>query len=47
MTDLKFASGVFRRGQNQLFVSRGTGVIGLPVRFGVRPEIAVLRLRRA
>lgn len=45
--DLKYASGLFRRGQTQLYVSRGTGVIGLPVRFGVRPEIAVLRLRRA
>ena len=45
--DLKYASGLFSRGQTQLYVSRGTGVIGLPVRFGVRPEIAVLRLRRA
>jgi uncharacterized protein len=44
---LKYASGLFRRGQTQLYVSRGTGVIGLPVRLGVRPEIAVLRLRRA
>jgi uncharacterized protein len=46
-TDLKYASGLFRRGETQLYVSRGTGVIGLPVRLGVRPEIAVLRLRRA
>ncbi len=45
--DLKYASGLFRRAQTQLYVSRGTGVIGLGVRFGVRPEIAVLRLRRA
>lgn len=45
-TDLKYASGLFRRGQTQLYVSRGTGVIGLPVRLGVRPEVAVLRLRR-
>lgn len=44
---LKYASGLFRRGQTQLYVSRGTGVIGLPVRFGARPEISVLRLRRA
>jgi predicted MPP superfamily phosphohydrolase len=27
-------------------VSSGTGVIGLPVRLGVRPEIAVIRLKR-
>ena len=45
--DLKYARGLFRRGDTQLYVSSGTGVIGLPVRFGVRPEIAMLRLRRA
>lgn len=44
--DLKYAHGLFRRGDTQLYVSSGTGVIGLPVRFGARPEIAVLRLRR-
>jgi uncharacterized protein len=43
--DLKYARGLFKRGQTQLYVSRGTGVIGLPVRLGARPEIAVLRLR--
>jgi predicted MPP superfamily phosphohydrolase len=45
--ELKYAQGLFRRGDTQLYVSRGTGVIGLPLRFGVRPEIAVLRLRQA
>lgn len=45
--ELKYAQGLFRRGDTQLYVSRGTGVIGLPLRLGVRPEIAVLRLRRA
>jgi hypothetical protein len=45
--DLKYPSGLFKHGQTQLYVSRGTGVIGLPVRLGVRPEVAVLRLRRA
>jgi len=44
--DLKYAHGLYRRGETQLYVSSGTGVIGLPVRFGIRPEIAVLRLRR-
>lgn len=43
--DLKYARGLFRSGGTQLYVSNGTGVIGLPVRFGVRPEITVLRLR--
>ncbi|MFN2509901.1 MAG: metallophosphoesterase [Pyrinomonadaceae bacterium] len=45
--ELKYPQGLFRRGDTQLYVSRGTGVIGLPLRVGVRPEIAVLRLRRA
>lgn len=44
--DLKYARGLFRRGNTQLYVSTGTGVIGLPVRFGARPEIAILTLRR-
>lgn len=44
--DLKYDRGLFRRGDTQLYVSSGTGVIGLPLRFGVRPEITVLRLRR-
>jgi predicted MPP superfamily phosphohydrolase len=44
--DLRFAQGLFRLGEVQLYVSSGTGVIGLPVRFGVRPEIAVLTLKR-
>ena len=44
--DLKYDRGLFHRGETQLYVSSGTGVIGLPLRFGVRPEIAVLRLKR-
>jgi len=44
--DLKYDRGLFRRGGTQLYVSSGTGVIGLPVRLGVRPEIAVIRLKR-
>jgi predicted MPP superfamily phosphohydrolase len=45
--DLRYAQGLFQLGNTQLYVSSGTGVIGLPVRLGVRPEIAVLRLRNA
>lgn len=44
--DLKYAHGLFRRGETQLYVSSGTGVIGLPLRLGARPEVAVIRLRR-
>ena len=35
-TELKYARGLFRSGDTQLYVSNGTGVIGLPVRYGVR-----------
>ena len=47
LKDLKYLRGHFQRGTTQLYVSRGTGVIGLPLRFGVRPEIAILKLQRA
>jgi len=43
----KYLRGRYERAGAQLYVSRGTGVVGLPIRFGARPEIAVLRLRRA
>jgi predicted MPP superfamily phosphohydrolase len=43
---LKYLRGLYERNNTQLYVSRGTGVIGLPVRFGVPPEIAILRLRK-
>jgi predicted MPP superfamily phosphohydrolase len=42
--DFKYLRGLYERAGTQLYVSRGTGVIGLPVRFGARPEIAVIRL---
>ncbi|HVG28846.1 MAG TPA: metallophosphoesterase [Pyrinomonadaceae bacterium] len=44
--DFKYLRGRFVRDGRQLYVTRGTGVIGLPVRIGARPEVAVLRLRR-
>ena len=47
LDEFKYLRGRFSRGATQLYVTRGTGTIGLPVRFGARPEIAVLRLRRA
>jgi uncharacterized protein len=46
VNEFKYLRGHYRRGPTQLYVSRGTGTVGLPVRFGARPEIAVLRLRR-
>ena len=47
MDEFKYLRGRFSRGPTQLYVTRGTGTIGLPLRLGARPEIAVLRLRRA
>ena len=43
--ELRYLRGHYEREGTQLYVSRGTGMIGLPVRIGARPEIAVLRLR--
>lgn len=39
--------GLYREGDHQLYVSRGLGVVGLPLRIAARPEIAILTLRRA
>ncbi|HEX7999894.1 MAG TPA: metallophosphoesterase [Pyrinomonadaceae bacterium] len=44
--ELKYLRGLYSRDNTQLYVSRGTGVIGLPLRLGVPPEISLLRLRR-
>lgn len=44
--EFKYVRGLYEKGGTQLYVSAGTGVIGLPVRFGVRPEISILKLRR-
>ncbi len=45
--DFRYLRGLYARHGTQLYVSRGTGMIGIPVRLGARPEIAVLRLKRA
>lgn len=47
VNDIKYLSGLYEREDRRLYVTRGTGVIGLPVRIGARPEITVLTLRRA
>ena len=44
---LKYLRGMYESEGTQLYVSRGTGMIGVPVRIGARPEVAVLRLERA
>ncbi|HWZ29667.1 MAG TPA: metallophosphoesterase [Gemmatimonadales bacterium] len=42
----KYVMGHFQRGASQLYVSRGIGVVGVPIRVFVPPEIGVLELRR-
>jgi predicted MPP superfamily phosphohydrolase len=47
-----FTSGLYRQGGSgkapgSCFVTNGIGTIGVPVRLGAPPEIALLRLRRA
>jgi predicted MPP superfamily phosphohydrolase len=42
-----FVYGLYRRGAAAEYVTRGIGTIGIPVRIGAPPEIALLRLRKA
>ena len=42
----KYVMGHFANGKSQLYVSRGIGVVGVPIRIFVPPEIALLELRR-
>jgi predicted MPP superfamily phosphohydrolase len=42
-----FTTGIYRDGSSILYVNRGLGATGLPVRLAVPPEIAVITLRRA
>ncbi|HEX5431401.1 MAG TPA: metallophosphoesterase [Bryobacteraceae bacterium] len=41
-----YVDGVYRQGPASVFVSRGIGTIGLPLRLGAPPEVALLRLCR-
>ncbi len=43
----KYVMGLFENNGCQLYVSRGIGVVGVPIRVFVPPEIALLELRRA
>ena len=43
----KYVMGHFTQGNSQLYVSRGIGVVGVPLRVFVPPEIALFELRRA
>ena len=41
----KYVAGRFERGDSQLYVTRGIGSMGVPVRFCCPPEIAFLTFR--
>ena len=43
----RFTSGLYKSGTSTLYVNRGLGTTGPPVRLAVAPEIAVLTLRRS
>lgn len=47
MDYFRYLRGLHERDGSLLYVSRGTGMIGVPFRIGARPEVAVLRLQRA
>jgi hypothetical protein len=44
MLDTPYVAGWFERPGGQLYVNRGIGTIGVPMRTGMRPEIALLEL---
>ena len=43
----KYVMGHFQRGASQLYVSRGIGVVGVPIRVCAPPEIELFELRRS
>ena len=43
----KYVMGHFQKGASQLYVSRGIGVVGVPLRVFVPPEIGLFELRRS
>ena len=44
--ETRYISGWFEKPGGQLYVNRGIGTTGFPIRFGSRPEITVLELVR-
>jgi len=42
-----FVDGLYQQDGRSVWVSRGIGTIGLPVRLGAPPEVALLRLCRS
>lgn len=40
----KFSSGLYRRKETQIYITRGIGTVVLPVRYGCPPEVSLLEL---
>ena len=40
-----YIRGLYRQGLSALYVSRGIGTVGIPVRLGAPPEVTLIRLR--
>jgi predicted MPP superfamily phosphohydrolase len=45
-TETSYVSGWYSKAGSQLYVSRGIGTTGPPIRFGARPEVTVFELAR-
>ena len=43
----KYVHGLVRGPSARVYVSRGVGTIGPPIRFGAPPEVTLLTLRRS
>lgn len=42
----QFLEGMYRNGNSNMYVSRGIGTVGLPLRLNCRPEITILTLKQ-
>ncbi len=42
-----YVYGAYREARSAIYVTRGIGTIGMPIRLGAPPEVALIRLRRA
>jgi uncharacterized protein len=43
----RLLKGLGRRGQTQIYVTRGLGTVVLPIRYGCPPEVSLIELRNA
>jgi hypothetical protein len=43
----RYAAGLIETDRTRLYVSRGIGMVGIPVRLNCRPELPIVTLRRA